>query len=49
MIDQILTNLSTETIDDAVKMAELPREIRGYGHVKEKAVQEVWMERNTQH
>lgn len=37
--DLIAEKLNAENFDTAVKLAQLPQEIRGYGHVKEKAVE----------
>jgi indolepyruvate ferredoxin oxidoreductase len=39
-VDALLSKLSPETIDTAVALANLPEQIRGYGHVKEKAVEQ---------
>ncbi len=39
-IDGLLARLSPENIDTAVALAKLPEHIRGYGHVKEKAVEQ---------
>lgn len=38
LVDQILARLSTDRIDDAVALASAAGEIRGYGHVKDRAV-----------
>lgn len=37
-IRQVLTTITTDTYDTAVKLAELPDQIRGYGHVKSRNV-----------
>ncbi len=37
-IEEILANLTAENFDIAVEIASLPMQIRGYGHVKEKAL-----------
>jgi len=34
LIDELLTSLSSEKLDLAVRLATLPEKIRGYGHVK---------------
>ena len=36
LIDELLASLSQERLADAVALASLPEEIRGYGHVKER-------------
>jgi indolepyruvate ferredoxin oxidoreductase len=38
MIDKLLPTLSAENYATAVELASLPEQIRGFGHVKEKAV-----------
>jgi indolepyruvate ferredoxin oxidoreductase len=38
MIDKLLPALSAENYATAVELASLPEQIRGFGHVKEKAV-----------
>jgi indolepyruvate ferredoxin oxidoreductase len=38
MIDALLPALSADTLPVAVELASLPEHIRGFGHVKEKAV-----------
>jgi indolepyruvate ferredoxin oxidoreductase len=38
MIEALLPVLSTESYADAVELASLPEQVRGFGHVKEKAV-----------
>jgi len=40
MIDALLAGLSADTYAKAVELASLPERIRGFGHVKEKAVAE---------
>jgi indolepyruvate ferredoxin oxidoreductase len=40
MIDALLPKLSADNLKVAVELASLPDQIRGYGHVKEKAVHE---------
>jgi indolepyruvate ferredoxin oxidoreductase len=45
LVDELLASLSAERLGDAVALAALPEEIRGYGHVKErnlKAVRLKW-------
>jgi len=34
LVDELLANLKAENLDSAVKLARLPEQIRGYGHVK---------------
>ncbi|MDY0744382.1 indolepyruvate ferredoxin oxidoreductase family protein [Paucibacter sp. R3-3] len=34
LVDELLANLKPENLDAAVKLARLPEQIRGYGHVK---------------
>ena len=41
MVEQLLTGLSAENLDKALQLARLPEDIRGYGHVKEKSLQDV--------
>ena len=41
MVGQLLTGLSAENLDKALQLARLPEDIRGYGHVKEKSLQDV--------
>ncbi|MBN9511585.1 MAG: indolepyruvate ferredoxin oxidoreductase family protein [Alphaproteobacteria bacterium] len=45
MVDEILQRLSPQTLATAVALAELPDRIRGFGHVKEKAMRETAVER----
>jgi indolepyruvate ferredoxin oxidoreductase len=40
MIDEVLRSLAVSTHATAVELAALPEQIRGFGHVKEKAVAE---------
>ncbi len=44
-IDVIMTHLSPATLAPSVALASLPERIRGYGHVKEKAMREAATER----
>ncbi len=39
-IDALLAKLTADTLENAVALANLPEHIRGYGHVKEKAVEQ---------
>ena len=39
-IEEILPELNAQNVDIAVKIAQLPDQIRGYGPVKEKAMAE---------
>jgi indolepyruvate ferredoxin oxidoreductase len=41
LIDRLLSKLSGENYDIAVRIAELPLKIRGFGHVKERNLQAV--------
>ena len=36
LVDELLASLSADRLGDAVALASLPDEIRGYGHVKER-------------
>ena len=36
LVDELLATLSAARLADAVALASLPEEIRGYGHVKER-------------
>ncbi len=38
-IEQLLTNLNADTLETAIAVANLPEKVRGFGHVKEKAMQ----------
>lgn len=40
-INEVIAGLKPETLDTATKLASLPQDIRGYGHVKEKSVERV--------
>ena len=40
-IESLLDNLSTENVDIAEQLASLPEDVRGYGHVKERHLEEV--------
>ncbi len=44
-ISEVLQNLTPATLATAVALASLPERIRGYGHVKEKAMREAAAER----
>jgi indolepyruvate ferredoxin oxidoreductase len=44
-IEEILRRLAPETLATAVRLASLPDRIRGFGHVKEKAMREAAAER----
>jgi indolepyruvate ferredoxin oxidoreductase len=41
LVDELLAALSAERLADAVALAALPDEIRGYGHVKERNLEKV--------
>ena len=41
LVDMILSNLNNENQQTAIELLSLPEQIRGYGHVKEKAVEMV--------
>jgi indolepyruvate ferredoxin oxidoreductase len=41
LVDELLDSLSAERLADAVALAALPEEIRGYGHVKERNLEKV--------
>lgn len=45
MIEEILQNLSAETLAVSVELASLPERIRGFGHVKERAMREAAVRR----
>jgi indolepyruvate ferredoxin oxidoreductase len=36
LVDELLGSLTADRLGDAVALASLPEEIRGYGHVKER-------------
>jgi indolepyruvate ferredoxin oxidoreductase len=44
-VDEILRRLAPATLATAVALANLPERIRGYGHVKDKAMREAASER----
>ena len=44
-VDQLLTGLAPDTLELALRIAVLPERIRGYGHVKEKAMAQAEAER----
>ena len=46
-VEQLLVNLSAGNLDIAVELASLPEEIRGYGHVKESAIERAAVKRKT--
>jgi len=41
VIEEICQNLTADNLELAIQIADLPRDIRGFGHVKEEAVKEV--------
>ena len=41
LVDMVLSNLNNENQQTAIELLSLPEQIRGYGHVKEKAVEMV--------
>jgi len=48
LVDELLAGLTVDRLADAVALAALPDEIRGYGHVKERNLEKVrakWAER----
>ena len=47
LVDELLTSLAAERLDDAVALARLPEEIRGYGHVKDRHLEKVRAKRET--
>ncbi len=49
-LDRIIAGLTSDNLDTAIQIADVPDEIRGYGHVKErnvKAAQATWAELET--
>jgi indolepyruvate ferredoxin oxidoreductase len=36
LVDELLASLTADRLSDAVALASLPEDIRGYGHVKER-------------
>ena len=46
-VEQLLVNLSADKLDIAVELASLPEEIRGYGHIKEAAIERAAAKRKT--
>ncbi|WP_206997052.1 indolepyruvate ferredoxin oxidoreductase family protein [Trinickia mobilis] len=44
MVDEFCATLDKAKLDTAIKLATLPDDIRGYGHVKERAVQQAALE-----
>jgi len=47
LVDELLASLSHERLADAVALASLPEEIRGYGHVKERHLAKVRAKRDS--
>ena len=45
LVEELLVALAPATLATAVALAALPDKIRGYGHVKEKAIRETDAER----
>lgn len=41
LVDEILQRLSPATLSVAVELASLPQDVRGFGHVKERALRDV--------
>ena len=46
LIVELLVNMTQKNYPTAVKLASLPEQIRGFGHVKERNVAAVSLERN---
>ena len=46
LVDELLRSLSADAMADAVALASLPEEIRGYGHVKERHLAKVRAKRD---
>ena len=44
-IEQLLSNLTADSLDTAIAVANLPEKVRGFGHVKEKAMQAYQLEK----
>lgn len=42
-IRALLPDLNAETLDNAVKFAQLPQDVRGFGHVKEAGMAKYWV------
>jgi len=47
LVDELLRSLSADRLADAVALASLPEEIRGYGHVKERHLAKACAKRDT--
>ena len=47
LVDELLRTLSADRLADAVALASLPEEIRGYGHVKERHLVKARAKRDT--
>ena len=47
LVDELLRSLSADRLADAVALASLPEEIRGYGHVKERHLAKARVKRDT--
>jgi indolepyruvate ferredoxin oxidoreductase len=47
LVDELLASLSADRLGDAVALASLPEDIRGYGHVKERHLEKVRAKRDT--
>ena len=44
-IEQLLSELTVDTLETAITVANLPEKVRGFGHVKEKAMQTYQLEK----
>jgi indolepyruvate ferredoxin oxidoreductase len=47
LVDELLGALTADRLSDAVALASLPEDIRGYGHVKERHLEKVRAKRDT--
>lgn len=43
MLEKRLTHLSADNLSDTIRLARLPEDIRGYGHIKQKSLEAVGM------
>ena len=42
MLEQRLTELSPKNLDETIQMARLPEQIRGFGHIKQRSLEDYW-------
>ena len=45
MLETLQTALSSDNLDKAAELANIPQDIKGYGHVKEKSIKQMNIKR----